>query len=436
MTGREARAAALTALLLAPLTGCRSCTSEGPVPVDAGVGVTVTLVAPEPWTMGAVGHGGVVLPPPCMRRGDALRTVLPRDTRIASEPGTRGQLLAAVGGEASVRGSAQSAGWQHDAAGLVTMTHGRTPVRAMPWPDRGGPLAARAGADQWLVALDRSDGLGGRATYLWSDAGLERLGNSPPLRVAALRCVEHHCALLSTRLDPESGWPLATASGATLWVGEAGDAAASWVRVDLPAAAERPLAPHSIASMSDRGDGQVTIVVTLVDEVSVHFVAVQPPEPPRPLASLAAPHGVLDAIANPAAAALTPLGGADTTLCEQAGGGVALVRAEGEPVVLRSTTQPRAGALHRLRNGLLVTWLSPARCGSPRQRLHAAVLRSDDQPVAPVTVVGEADEYAVATRGSDLDLWIRESTHDDPEAVGKAGTVTWVQARCRLPAMR
>jgi hypothetical protein len=59
--------------------------------------------------------------------------------------------------------------------------------------------------------------------------------------------------------------------------------------------------------------------------------------------------------------------------------------------------------------------------------VHGAVLSREGAPIAPVTTIGAADDYAVATVGDQIDLWLRRA------APSEAQTVSWVRARCALP---
>jgi hypothetical protein len=399
-------------LLVGACDGCSDTPATSTVTTDEASSAQPT---PEPWTMGAARADDVVLPPPCKTRDDTLRTVLSRDARIVSAQRTLGQVLVAEG--AKPIGAPQHS-WRHDASGLMKLTHGRASVQWLPWPFGGKPLVARSAA-RWLVVRD-----GGANTSLWRDGESERLGPSPAMGVADLRCENERCALLTTRLDA-SGAPMAHDKGATLWLGSVDEAAPSWQRVHIPPPDGHAAGPLSIASLSVDG-----AIVALRDDLRVRFVRVRDGATEL-VAALSSPHGAMAAIATPRPTALGYSSPPTGDRCaDPDAGGVDIVADQGVARRLRSTTPGHSGTLHAIAGGMLVVWLAPARCEAPRQLLHAAVLRPDGSPIAPVITMGEADSYAISSVGADVDMWIRRSG-DTPAA---ATTVSWVRAQCAVPA--
>jgi hypothetical protein len=54
--------------------------------------------------------------------------------------------------------------------------------------------------------------------------------------------------------------------------------------------------------------------------------------------------------------------------------------------------------------------------------VHAAVLDAQGRAIAPVTVMGTADQVEIASSGALVDIWLK---HDR--------TITWARARCAAP---
>ena len=132
---------------------------------------------------------------------------------------------------------------------------------------------------------------------------------------------------------------------------------------------------------------------------------------------------MLDVLALPGATAMvhgTPI---DDRGCvpAEAGGADAVVRfaQTGGSAEVRTPAPPLRGTLRRLSRGALATWLAPLGCGAERRVVYAVALDAAGQPAGAVIPVGDADRYAVASEGDDVDLWLQH---------GEA--VTWVRLRC------
>jgi hypothetical protein len=101
-----------------------------------------------------------------------------------------------------------------------------------------------------------------------------------------------------------------------------------------------------------------------------------------------------------------------------------LLLAEGaEPLHLTAPAAPVRASIAALGHGgsALVLWLGPRRCGGRQRVLHASVI-ANGKPVGPVTRMGDADDYALAVRGADADLWLLDD-----------GVVTYLPMRCEPP---
>jgi hypothetical protein len=136
-----------------------------------------------------------------------------------------------------------------------------------------------------------------------------------------------------------------------------------------------------------------------------------------------APHGVLDVLAAPGATAMLhglPMN-EQGCVAREAGGAEAVVRfaqAAGAAEV-KAPAPPLRGALRRLSRGALATWIAPLGCGAERRAVYGVRLDEAGQPAGPVIPVGDAERYAVASRGDDVDLWLQQGT-----------SVTWMRLRC------
>lgn len=410
------------------VAGCEGCGDEGGGDAPGGDAPALLLPAPEPWVMGAAGDEAA-LPPPCRHRDDPLSVVLRRESRIASEPRTTGRVLVAEGASHVVgeRKPAHPAlalkRWSADAAGLMTMQHGPGEVTAMPWGSGERPRIAHAGERRWLALLEVDRPEGRRELHLWRDGDGTRIGEAEALSPASLRCRRGWCAILTAPVDA-TGTPTAT-SGASLWLGPATEPIHGWRRVELEADAAKPFEVSGL-SVTEKG---VVAHATLVDDLRAHVFAVDE-KGARPVASPLAPHGLVATAVATEPVVVAFAGPTGPRRCDASGGGVNVTVGDGEAIQLRSALPAERGDAHAIDGGMLVTWLAPARCDGPRRVLHAAILDERGRPAAPVTVVGEAESYAVAARGSDVDLWLRRP--GGLTGPGDMGTVLYLRARCPL----
>ncbi|HHH29362.1 MAG TPA: hypothetical protein ENK57_13595 [Polyangiaceae bacterium] len=419
---------ALGFVLLAMLAGCDGCADERSEETNAPA--LGSLPPPEPWVMGAAGDEAA-LPPPCRHRDDPLTVVLRRESRIASEPRTTGRLLVAEGASHVVgeRRPAHPAlalkRWSADASGLMTMRHGRAEVVAAPWGSGAAPAIAHAGDERWLALLEVDREAGPTELRLWSEGKPTRLGDAEALSPASLRCRRGWCAMLTPVVDA-TGTPT-SASGASLWLGRATEPVHGWPRTTLDAEGTKPFEVTGL-TVTDRG---AVAHATIVDDLRARVFAVDE-HGPQVVATPLAPHGVVATALAREPVVVAFAGPSGPRRCEAAGGGVNVTVGDGEAIQLRSALPAERGAAHAVDGGVLVTWLAPARCDGPRRVLHAVLLNDEGRPAAPVTVVGEAESYAVAARGSDVDLWLRRP--GGLTGPGDMGTVLYLRARCPLPA--
>ena len=221
-----------------------------------------------------------------------------------------------------------------------------------------------------------------------------------------------------------TGTPTA-ASGATLWMGRSGEPVHGWRRIELDADAAKPF---EVTGLTVTGEGAVAHA-TLVDDLRARVFAVDEAGARR-VATPLAPHGLIATTFARSPVVVAFAGPSGPRRCDASGGGVNVSIGDGEAVQLRSALPAERGHAHAIEGGVLVTWLAPARCDGPRRVLHAVVLDDEGRPAAPVTVVGEAESYAAAARGSDVDLWLRRP--GGLTGPGDMGTVLYLRARCPL----
>jgi hypothetical protein len=343
------------------------------------------LPAPEAWTFGAMrAEAAIALPPGCNEREPPLRAVLPRDTRFAAEPSTLGRLWVAEG---AYGGALRGEPFEADTAGVVTFAEGPTRATPAPWPALGAPALARS-EGAWVLAVDRASHL-----VLWRDGVEERAGAG--LTALELACDGGRCALLVKQ-----------GSALEVWIGGEGEAVLAWQRVGVPAA--------TFAVAIADGD----IVASAREEGRARLWRVRGGEVPADLGAIEAGAGVLAVAAPSLALSIAPAPLVDG--CPEEGG-VLVAPLGGHAQRLRSPQPAVEGRLHRAPGGLFATWRAPTRCGARTTLLYAARLDAAGAVKAPVTTVGTADAYAVATDGADLDLWLEDRSEH---------TLSWIRARC------
>jgi hypothetical protein len=390
---------------LAAFAGCARC---GPAPdaADAAPPPPPTLPqllpAPEPWRFVPIRvQSGFALPEGCVARAAPARARVPAEARFVSEPRWLGGLVIADAQGSPPRLTAVAA-LTLDAEGPS-----RDPV-ALPWLEASAlPRLARVGA-RWIAAVDRGAGVGAEV-LLWRGGALDRLGAGDGFEAADLACsAEGACALLTTR-------PLRVAApGATLWTGSPDEPAVRWKAVEiLPEGEGGEARPLAIAALEGGP------VAALVEKGEIVFHAADG----HVLGRLPAGHGALDAIALPRLAALTLAGPVDEDGCAREGRlAVRLVREGAPPVEFGVAAAPTQVAFRRLARGALLAWRGPIGCRRPEQSVQAVLLDPEGAPRGAPVPVGDAETFAVAARGEDVDLWM-----------GDPGAVTWLRARCAPP---
>jgi hypothetical protein len=136
---------------------------------------------------------------------------------------------------------------------------------------------------------------------------------------------------------------------------------------------------------------------------------------------LPTPHGALDAIALKRPVALAH-GAALVGDCAKPRPLLAIQR-EGLPGVEIPVDAPPLSLFARpLARGAFVVWLVPTHCGDRQRRIaYAALLDEDGGLRSGPMAVAEATGVAVATRGDQVDLWLR-----------REGRAVWLRLRCAV----
>jgi hypothetical protein len=420
LRGSVRRLAALApiALALIAASGCARCSGSRDAP-DAGPvrapSLPDLLPAPRPWSFVRLRvESGLALPTRCRFRAPVARAEVPSLTRFVAEPRTPGTLVVADAVDPSAPRLTGVAALTLDPEGPT-----RDPV-ALPWFEPAAlPRLARAG-NRWLAALDRSGAIGTRVV-LWRAGAVELLAEGDGLEATDLACAPTtpqaadaappapaRCALLTTRLGKVA------APGATVWLGSPEDPASRWRSIEIAPAAGSDARPLGIAAI-DTGE---PVTAALFEKGDVVFHAVEPA--PREIARLPAPLGAIDAALVPKPAVMALASQVDDDGCARDGKpGVRFVREGAPPVEFALPAPPTHGVLRRLAHGAIAAWMAPIGCRMPRKALYALVLDESGAPVGTPIPIGDATEFAVATHGDDVDVWLQD-----------ASGVTWARADC------
>ena len=443
-------------MALLAAAGCGPCAPSSPAPPDAGpppapLAPPDLLPPAKPWAFREVrGLPTVAAPRGCRFRAPTLRAEVPPTTGFLAERGSLGALLVADATDDASRLLGVSA-MRFDAAGAVAEQ------RPLPWlTPAAAPRLARTAAGGWLATFGDRGGAGAQRLGLWREGATELVGEGDGFEAVDLRCEGGACALLTSRLGR------AAMAGAELWLGAADAPIAGWKRavIEPPegAAGAHPLAIAGVEPPAQGGAGPAAAVVALGARGQVLLFRADAAGA-QPLGRVDAPHGALDVIALAAPTAMlhaTPVdeegclrlgqepGGGDPevdpeedieavpeedreavreqgALPPAPGVGRARLRfAQGERVAdVKLAAPPLQGALRRLRQGALATWIAPLACGAERRVVYGVRLDEAGQLAGEVIPVADAERYAVASAGDEVDLWLQ-----------REGAVTWARLRC------
>lgn len=452
------------------LAGCGRCS---PPPPDARDAAPAPMQAPSllpparPWTFREVrGRPLVAAPIGCAPRAPTMQAAVPPTTGFVAERGSPATLLVADAVDDGARLAGASA-MRFDESGALAEQ------RPLPWiAPATVPRLGRTEGGGWIATIAEQAEAGAWRAGLWRDGAVELIGEGDRFEAVDLRCARGRCALLTPRLGAVA------LPGAEVWLGAADAPLAAWRRVVIEGTeaesdahplviagleglgaqgaltpGARPGAPDVIdglaapdagrtdtgpigAGQADAGSAPAPApggaapapggapLVALVEKGDCAFFRVGGAAA-QPAGRVQAPHGVLDALAVPGPLAMvhgTPI---DDRGCvpPEAGGAEAVVRfarpGAAPPAELRTPAPPLRGALRRLTRGALATWLAPLGCGAARRVVYAVRLDEAGAPAAGAIPVADADRYAVASDGDDVDLWLQQGE-----------SVTWMRLRC------
>lgn len=422
---------ALGSLTLLALSSCGPCAPAPPEPADADspapLEAPVPLPTARPWVFRELrGRPTVAAPLGCAPRAPTMQAEVPSTTGFVAEHGSLATLVVAD----ATAGGAQLTGvgaMRFDAAGALAEQ------RPIPWlTPTTAPRLGRAAGGGWIATIAEQAEAGAWSVELWRDGAIEPVGEGDHFEAVDLGCAGGRCALLTPRLGPVAR------PGAEVRIGAAEAPIAGWQRVVIePAEADSEAYPLAIAGLEGAAAAQGAAgaatkpgagpagsgpLVALVEKGEILFFRVEGAGA-QEAGRIAATHGVLDVLAFPEVTAMvhgTPI---DERGCvpPEAGGADAVVRfaRTGEAAELRTPAPPLRGALRRLARGALATWIAPLGCGAQRRVVYAVVLDPAGKLAGEVIPVGDAERYAVASEGDDVDLWLQQ-----------AEAVTWVRLRC------
>jgi hypothetical protein len=306
--------------------------------------------------------------------------------------------------------------------------------------DAGADAGTDAGTESssWLAALEGSGTGASSRVLLWRAGAVEVIGEGDRFDAVDLDCDRGRCALLTTRMGKVA------AAGAEVWIGSPSLPAAAWKRVEIiPESGDSSAHPLGLAQIADPGStGTPGVIAALAEKKACVFFHAGDSEGAREIARFPAPYGLLDAIAAPAPVAMTfgtpvdengctsptpapedevdeeenapptPAGPGSRIRFERAGGSVDL------PV----PSPPLRGSLRRLSKGSLAIWIAPLGCGASRHVVYAVVLDSTGAPAGSPIPIADAEHFAAASSGDDVDLWLQREQR-----------ITWIPMRCGPP---
>ncbi len=387
------------------LGGCERCQGAtarpdagAPPPIATSARPPDHLLAPMRFAAlpTAAGFG---MPHGCTLTEPIRRTALPRaPVRFVAPRTTASEIVVAVGRE----------GGGIERRGILPLAGG--PPRDLPWEELDAPpLLDRAGAG-WVGAFER-DGDPAEVTLWREGTGASPLASGDQLELADVACDDGQCAVLTTLVRA------AAAPGATVTLGDASAAVASWTRHDVEENAEGPWRPVAIVSVDAKAR---RTVVALTEGTRTALWAVSADGPKR-LGEVPSPNGVLDVVQATRPIVLT----ADRPLsdCTTDRFPLRLAALGGETASLELGATPTSTYARSIDGGAVLAWVAPVSCKMPERTLvHALLLDAHGRPASSAMAVANATGFALSARGSRVDLWLQ---------TGDA--LSWITATCVPP---
>jgi hypothetical protein len=293
--------------------------------------------------------------------------------------------------------------------GIMRMRAGQAEVDPFRWPKSDDAAVAYL-PGRWLAGSHHPRA---RELSVWrsGDAEAQLIGKGEELRVVAARCGDKSCGLLVERLGDHAG--------SLLFQGGATEEPERWRRIELTRADDGPLRPFDLVQIEqDPASPSPSAVVVLGDDRRQRFFRVSSAEP-QPVAHIDTPFGAVAAAMAGEHPAVLSRAGVPNDCSAEAGGAVVAIAAD--RVRLRALAPAVHGALRPIDGGLVALWQAPKSCGAAQGVLHGSVI-ARGRSLGPVSVIADADEFAVAAKGDRVDLWLVDD-----------GVVTFVSLRCTVP---
>lgn len=374
------------------LPACQRCSGQGAA-ADAGdaraaepfaVGTPPKLAPPALSALDSPrGYG---LPSGCRFEGKVQKATLPEGrTRFVAARSTLGALaLAHAGGDAA---AAAQAGFFELATGAMSEA---------PWAELDAPPLFDRARSGWLAAWVGASVSGTRRVLLWrGGTHAEQLAEGDQLELADLACASDDCVVLS---DLVRG---AAAPGASWLSGKASTAAPDWKRVDLDLGGDEPWLPLGIAALAEGGAGWAAL--SSGKHVALFRVQGERAEKKH---VLDAPFGAYDTSFAGEPLVIAPGDRVDRP-CGAEEFPVLVLGASGGRHVLRTPAPPESVIARPLARGALVAWVAPVSCQHLERRVvYLTRLDAQGAPASSPMAVGDANGFALSTRGDELALWL------------------------------
>jgi len=425
------------ALLALGSSGCSGCRDDKP-PAASDAGPASSASAFQPPKVDAQAHaelalaaapGALVFRDRNMLSGGQRQFAMPascrqvRQQQVTTLPADA-SISAASPSRASLRITAPAQGDNPRRSGIMDL--GKPGAAPPPFGLPGSePWLTAHGGRAWRALTTVTEGDGTSPVFWTSElegaVRAESLGSGDGFRAVDLDCSSERCVLLTTRKGS------VLRAGASVWTRPHADEA--FARWDIePTEADADPVPFGIA----RSEDGVVVAFEHGDKAEFWTLGAGGNQATR-TATLPAPGGLAAAIALPTPVALSRNQPLPEKGCRP-GLGLTLERPDKPAIPLSAPVQPKMASIRPLAHGALVTWLVPLRCeaGEPslRRVLYALVIDEMGEPVGSPIPISDTWEYAVATQGDEVDLWLRAINPPDEQAP----EITWLRLSCSAAA--
>ena len=405
--------------LVASAQGCNRCSTKDPkadaappLPSAISVAKEDLLPPPAPWTFkpARLGPGmpSFALPQGCTLREPTVHASVAASTKFVATSLGLGTLVVADADPKETPPKLVGV------AGVLLDPQGASKEpAALPWTDAAAmPRIARSKTGSWFAAFTHTADEQPSEVFVYQNNKITSLGEGDRFDAVDMLCGNTRCALLTTR----KGNVLAL--GASVVVGSPDEPVASWKNFEItPSAGDSNVRPSILAAVDPK------VIVAMIEGQELVFFEAESSPAGREIGRVQAPHGIIDATMTDAPLALVYGAEVDDEGCAREGGKIHISRPGKEPIEIRAHAPPTSGSLRTLAQGTLATYLAPLGCGQPRKVVYAVVLDPAGSPVSAPMPIADAQSYAAASDGENVDIWIQ--LEDD---------VTWLRARCATPS--